>query len=293
MSTDMTYRSYAKINLYLDVLNRRRDGYHNIETIFQTVSLCDELHFAEAHNRISLSCTTQDLDTGEDNLVYRAAMLLREHAGVTQGARIHLDKHIPIAAGMAGGSGNAAATLIALNTLWGLRWPAERLRGLALQLGSDVPYCTMGGTALATRRGEDLQAMRPIRKTWFVLVHPEIAVSAARTYNHPKLTRNDAPCFAGRTAGFRKAIGLVGQGDWAAAVYNSMEAAVFHDFPNLAAARDRLLEHGCTAAAMSGSGPTIFGVCASKRDATRIAEKMEALRTSVVHTVPLGVERVR
>lgn len=293
MSIGITYRSYAKINLYLHVLNRRRDGFHNIETIFQTVSLYDELVFEEAPNRITLTCSTRDLDTGEGNLVHRAASLLRERAGVAAGARIHLEKHIPIAAGLAGGSGNAAAALVALNTLWDLRWSVEELRALAAELGSDVPYCTLGGTAAATGRGEKLHPLEPVKETWFVLLHPELAVSAARTYNHPLLPRGRAPRPGSRTARFREAIRMVETGNAAEAIHNSMEIPVFHDFPRLAEARQQLLDAGCAAAAMSGSGPTLFGLCGSQREALRVADAIAGFKTSVVHTVPAGVERVQ
>ena len=130
----MVWRSFAKINLYLDVLRKRRDGYHNIETIFQTVNLYDELTFVN-DNHLSMTCSGAGLDTGRSNLVYRAAALLQEETGCMRGARIHLEKRIPIAAGLAGGSGNAAATLSALNKLWDLRLPLGRLTRLARVLG--------------------------------------------------------------------------------------------------------------------------------------------------------------
>ena len=292
VSTSMTYRSYAKINLYLDVLGKRRDGYHNIETIFQTVSLADDLIFEDRPSRISLSCSTSELDTGEGNLAYRAAALLRQRSGSALGAHIHLEKHIPVAAGLAGGSGNAAATLLALNVLWDLRWSIERLRSLSFELGSDVPYCTMGGAAAATRRGEELSALAPLRRTWFVLVHPPVAVSASHTYNHAKLDHSTDKRFAGRTPAFRRAIHALERGDLPALIFNRMETAVFDTLPHLADVKRRLGQLGCSAAAMSGSGPTLFGVCKSKRTATKIAEQLTTYKTSVVSTVSHGVERI-
>ena len=291
--TPITYASYAKINLYLDVLGKRRDGFHNIETIFQTVSLTDKLSFEELANRVSLTCSTSELDSGESNLVYRAAMLLRQRSGCELGARIHLEKNVPIAAGLAGGSGNAAATLLALNTLWDLRWSLERLRSLALELGSDVPYCTMGGTAAATRRGEELYPLPALRKLWLVLVHPRIAVSASHTYNHAKLSFNEENLFAGRTKSFRNAIRALASEDFAKLVYNRMETPVFHDHPRLVEVKRQLLDAGCLAAAMSGSGPTLFGLCPSKRTAERVAGTLGEHDTSVVSTVPAGLERIQ
>ncbi len=291
MSTAVTYRSYAKINLYLDVLNKRRDGYNNIETVFQSVSLADQLVFEERHDRIELTCSAPELDNGEGNLVYRAAELLRRHTGCRAGARIHLEKHIPLAAGLAGGSGNAAATLVALNLLWDLRLAPGILLRLALELGSDVPYCLRGGAVAATRRGEDMAFLPPLPETWFVLVHPPIAVSASHTYNHPELERSDDRPFAGRTRAFRTAIDRLRQGNVPAMIFNRMERPVFIDHPHLQAMKEHLLELGCTAAAMSGSGPTLFGVCTDKRDANRIAGAIPDYPTSTVCTVAAGVER--
>ncbi len=289
----LTYRSYAKINLYLDVLTKRSDGYNNIETLFHTVSLFDQLSFREEPaGRIVLTCSTRDLDTGEGNLVHRAATLLRQRSGCEEGARMHLEKHIPIAAGLAGGSGNAAATLIGLNVMWDLRWSLERLQQLALELGSDVPYCILGGAAAATGRGEELSALPPLEDVWFVLVHPPIAVSASHTYNHPELERNLEQPDAGRTLSFSRAIRRFEAGELGALIFNRMDAPVLHDHTHLVEARDRLLELGCLAAAISGSGPTLFGLCPSKRDAGRIAEAVTDYETSVVCTVPHGVERI-
>ncbi len=293
MSTVMTYRSYAKLNLYLDVLNKRRDGFHNIETLFQTVSLFDEITFEDQPNHITITCSSTELDTGEGNLVHRAAMLLRESTGCKMGVRIHLEKHIPIAAGLAGGSGNAAATLIALNKFWDLRLSGEHLRNLALTLGSDVPYCTLGGTAAATRRGEELIQLPAPPPVWFVLVHPPIAVSAGHAYNHPMLERSPQKPFAGKTPAFRHAIRTLGKGDVPCVIFNRMERPVFHEHPQLAEIKQRLMELGCQAAAMSGSGPTLFGVCPERRIAARIAEMLPEHRTSVVSPVSLGVERVK
>lgn len=290
MTLPITYRSYAKINLYLDVIKKRRDGYHNIETLFQTVSLWDQITFEEHNSQIMMTCSSKELDTGEGNLVYRAAQLLREHTGYRQGAKIHLEKHIPIAAGLAGGSGNAAATLVGLNKLWDLKVPQEELLDLALQLGSDVPYCATGGTAAATLRGEDMTPLKPLRKTWFVLVHPPIAVSASYTYNHPLLPKSKEKPVNGKTPRFLQAIETLKAGSIADVIHNGMEAPVFDAHPALEKVKDYLVEAGCVAAAMSGSGPTLFGVCKSKRTAEKVAASITAYDTSVVHSVPYGVE---
>ncbi len=291
MSTQIGYYAYGKLNLYLEVLDRRRDGYHNIETLFQTVDLADTLTFVEQASRVSVLCSEPALESVESNLVYRAAILLQEHTGTRQGARIQLEKKIPIAGGMAGGSTNAAATLVGLNTLWGLRLSSARIRALALELGSDVPYCTVGGTAAATGRGEAITPLAPLTRTWFVLVHPPLAVSASRVYNSPSLGHSTESRFAGRTRSFRRAIQALENHDFPALVFNRMEAPVFETHPQLEIAKAKLLEAGCVAAAMSGSGPTLFGVCRNKREAVRIAEGLRDYRTSVVSSVPTALER--
>ena len=285
MPTTLRIRSHAKINLYLDVLNRREDGFHNIETIFQTVSLADELTFTETDSGIELGCSRPDLDTGPENLVCRAAALLQKTTGCARGASIYLEKNIPVAAGLAGGSGNAAAALKALNTLWELNLPDAELRALALQLGSDVPYCLVGGTQGATGRGEELFPVPPLPETWCVLVHPPVQVSTAAVYNSPHLVRNAEPRCGGRTSMFERALQALQAGDWEQAVFNRMEAPVFAQYPDLEAIKRKLLNAGCLAAAMSGSGPTVFGVCESEAAARETAESLVPYATSVVKTV--------
>ena len=292
MSTALRYRSYAKINFYLDVLEKRPDGYHNIETIFQSVSLYDDLSFVEQPNRVSLTCNLPDFVPSEENLAYRAAMLLKERTNCGLGAAIKLKKNIPVAAGLAGGSGNAAAALVALNTLWDLRLEPGIILALALKLGSDVPYCTRGGTVAARMRGEEMMGLPALHKTWLVLVHPEVAVSAARVYNSPLLEYSAEKPFAGWTRSFRKAVNALEKGNFAGSVFNRMEGPVFDSLPQLAETKQRLLSLGCVAAAMSGSGPTLFGICMNKREATGVSESIKEFRTSVVHTMPTALERV-
>ena len=292
MAVTLEYRAYAKINLYLDVLDKRRDGYHNIETIFQSVGLYDDLGFEERESRVSLTCSMPELETGEQNLVIAAARLLRERTGCRLGARIHLEKGIPIAAGLAGGSSDGAATLVALNHLWELGWSSAQLYNLALELGSDVPYCTVGGTVAATRRGEELIRLDPLPDTWFVLLHPDVTVSTARVYSSPQLTHSPERPFAGKTPSFRKALRKLERGDIVGVLFNRMEGPVFEDQPHLAEVKQRLLEYGCVGAAMSGSGATLFGVCTSRKHATRVADSLSDYCTSVVSTVPTCVERI-
>ena len=285
------YRSYGKINLYLDVLNRRDDGFTDIETVFQSIDLFDRLHVQAAPSGITLTCSDPALSSGPDNLVYKAAALLQGRAQCARGATLHLEKKLPIAAGLAGGSGNAAATLIALNTLWDLGWSEDDLKALALDLGSDVPYCLTGGTMAATGRGELLEALPPLPATWLVLVHPSLAVTAGHAYGHPQLTRNQEAAQDGKTPAFRQALRHLAAGTLDEMIFNRMESGILVDHPELADIKVRLVEAGCGVSAMSGSGPTVFGLCADESTARIAGSAFPDYPTSVIHTVSTGVVR--
>ena len=293
-------RSFAKVNFYLDVLRKRDDGFHQLETVFQTVSLSDSLECRVTEGELSLSIEGADLPADESNLVMRAAVALREKSGTSPGAAMRgaamrgafmrLRKSIPVAAGMAGGSGNAAAALRGLNHLWGLGLPDRELELIAAELGSDVPYCLYGGLMAGTGRGEQLENLEAIPRTWLVLAHPEVSVSTATIFGHPALVKSGAEALAdGRSAGFAKAVEACVGGRWEDALFNALESAALVAYPEIAECKRALVEAGCGAVLMSGSGPTVFGVCASEAEAREIAERVSEFRTSVVHTVDEGV----
>lgn len=286
----LRFRSYAKINWYLDVLDKRADGFNNIETIFQSVSLYDELQLEES-DTLELTCTDSSL-SGDDNLVIRAARLLQEHAGCDLGARIHLEKCIPVAAGLAGGSGNCAAALLALNMLWGLELDSAVLHDLAAKLGSDVPFCLEGGLMAATGRGEVLAPLPPMATRWLVLVHPPIEVKAGDVYQHPQLVRSNEKPADGKTQRFQDALAHIRGGYASGAMLNRMENVVLSEFPQLQRIPRKLLELGAENALMSGSGPVFFALAPSELDAHRIARGFTEFPTYVVHTVEHGVARL-
>ena len=289
----INYRSYAKINLYLDVLARREDGFHAIETIFQTISLFDTLHCTLKPKILKLKVEGAELSHGNDNLVMRSARLLREHYGITQGAQMVLNKRIPIAAGLAGGSGNAAAALIALNALWDIGAPLDELQELAASLGSDIPYCLVGGTQAGTGRGEQLTALEPIPLTWLVLAHPPIAVSTAEIYNHPKLFKSGAiPGATGMSSRLEEAIQRYKEAPLGSIVFNAMEFAALGTYPIIAEYKKRLEAAGCAGVLMSGSGPTVFGLCSSETHAQEVHARLGEIRTTIVYTVGCGVEAI-
>lgn len=292
MKTVLRYRSYAKLNLFLEVVSRRPDGYHELETVFQTVGLYDELTFESDCDDIILEGTSVEVPSGQENIVLQAAKLLSDRYDVGKGVRITLDKRIPVAAGLAGGSGNAAATLTALNVLWQLGLDAATLHALALELGSDVPYCLVGGTVAATGRGEQLESLPALAPTWFVLVHPQLHMSTAAVFNHPDLNAPATQSENDSGDAFVACVRAIRAGEALSEIHNRLEEIVFAEHSELEAVKQGLLDAGCSVAGMSGSGPTIFGICASQSDADAVVRDFSEFSTSVVQSVDVGVERV-
>ena len=292
MPSTVAYHSYAKVNFYLDVLARRGDGYHDLETIFQTVDLFDDLRFSERPSEVTLACAAPTIGPPEKNLACRAATLLKKECNYTRGVHIELTKRIPVAAGLAGGSGNAAATLRALNCLWDLRLTDTRLHALAQELGADVPYCLVGGSMAATGRGDLLSPIGPLPETWLVLLHPALSVSTADVFNHPRLKCSETAPVDKKTPAFARAIAAAEAGNWDRTLFNRLEDVVFDEHVELAELKRRLLDAGCSAAVMSGSGPTIFGVCETEAEAQHVASRIPDIETIVAKTVAMGVEHV-
>jgi 4-diphosphocytidyl-2-C-methyl-D-erythritol kinase len=260
----------AKVNLVLEVLGKREDGYHELVTVMQAVDLSDRLTLEEAE-ALELRTSAPGVPTDGRNLAMRAAVALREAAGVTRGARITLDKRIPVAAGLGGGSTDAAAVLLGLNRLWRLAWPLARLDEVAMGLGMDVPFFLRGGTALATGRGERVERLRGGRSLGLVLVNPRFAVSTAETYARvtPAMYTDGrhAKAVAGGPGG-RTAARV------AASLYNGLEAAVEAAHAPIGRMRAALLAAGALGAVMSGSGPTVFGVARSYEHARQIRRRL-------------------
>lgn len=286
-----TWHSFGKLNWYLDVLDRRADGFTNIETIFQSVSLHDTLHVEAQDTGLSMTCSDASLEVDETNLVMGAARLLQEASGTEQGAKLHLEKRIPIAAGLAGGSGNAAAALVALNEFWECGLAQDALLALGAQLGSDVPFCILGGTVAATGRGEVLTPLVPVAEQWLVLANPGIPITAREVYTHPKLSRNTESFTGAFSPTISAALERLKEEGPSAVLFNRMEGAVFHSYPGVQALRDELLAAGCSHALMSGSGSTCFGLCADEGQARKIAEQLKHHRTYAVCTVDQGVSK--
>ncbi len=290
-ASPLQYHAHAKINFYLSVIDRRTDGYHDIETIFQSIDLADEVTLTPRDGEPALSCTNPALEI-PDNLALRAARILRERYAPGRGVHISLAKRIPIAAGLAGGSADAAAVLTGLNEMWGLGLSVETLRAIGVELGSDVPFVLTGGTMSATGRGEVLRPLEPLRETWLVLLHPPMEVSAARVYNHVMLKKTREERIDGTTKTFRNTLETLSRGLLPDVLHNAMEIPVFSEYPQLAVWKQRLLDAGCAGAAMSGSGPTLYGLCKDEAHAKAIAARFTEVASSVVRTIPHGVRRV-
>ncbi len=287
---EVVERAHAKINLYLAVLDRRPDGYHELLTVFQSLKLHDTLKFAErADGRLKLICNAPDLSPGPDNLVWRAAELLRRHYGVSSGAEMQLEKNIPVAAGLGGGSSDAAAALRGLARLWRLPEEKEALYALAATLGADVPFCLRGGTALGSGRGDVLTTLPACPHYHVLLVNPGFAVSTARVY--AELTLEEVRRHPDPARLFR-AIGSGDRGQIGHLLYNALETATFRLFPEVAKLKKELAAGG--PALMSGSGPTVFLLLEEHETALELAREAgeQGLRAWLTETWSGGGENV-
>jgi 4-diphosphocytidyl-2-C-methyl-D-erythritol kinase len=254
--SSVTVRSYAKINWTLDVLFRRADGYHELRTIFQTISLHDRLSITETTNAIEIVCNDARVPVDETNLAYKAASLLRDAFGKSSGALIEIEKRIPVAGGLGGGSSNAAATLLGLARLWQIEHAEPQLFEIAARLGSDVPFFLVGGTALGIGRGEEVYPLEEVDSVELLLVNAGVAVSTSDAYARLSRLTIDEPL---RIIPFAL-YAAKGIHELPLAASNDLESVVIAAHPEIAEVKRKLLEAGARHAVMSGSGGTVFGV---------------------------------
>lgn len=256
-------QSGCKVNLLLNILRRRPDGFHELETVMQPVPFCDEMSFTRQRSGVELSCNDSRLPTDSGNLVHRAATTFLAVAKSTEGVRIHLEKRIPLAAGLGGGSGNAATTLLALNELFGQPLSSASLHEIAAALGSDVPFFLQSGPALATGRGEHIEPMADfpaLRGTTLLLIHPGFGIATAWAYRQ---LASFSDALNGRAGRARQLVEALQGDDMARAsteFYNSLEAPALDKYPILAIYQEFLREQGAAATLMSGSGSTTFAL---------------------------------
>ena len=267
--------SPCKVNLLLNILGRRADGFHELETVMHPLNLFDRLTFARGGRGVELACSDTALPADSRNLVHRAATAFLQAANINAGVRIRLEKRIPLAAGLGGGSGNAATTLLGMNELFGTPLPPDRIQEIAASLGSDVPFFLQTKPALATGRGEKIQPLDffpSLQGTVFLLIHPGFGIATAWAYQN--LARFPA-ALNGQPGRAQKLVSLLQKGDLPAAgaeFYNSLEAPALEKYPLLALFQEFLRSRGAAATLMSGSGSTTFAVVRNLSAAQSLAE---------------------
>ncbi len=272
-------QSPCKVNFLLNLLGKRPDGFHELETLMHPIPICDRLTFERKGSGIQLTCSDPTLPVDSKNLVYRAADLFRNSAGIRDGVRIHLDKHVPTAAGLGGGSGDAAVTLLGMNEVFGTALPNDKLFELAASLGSDIPFFLQNRPAIGVGRGEQIRPLDSfscLRGKSIIVVHPGFGISTPWAYQQMSKfpeAQNGKP---GRA---EKLAGLLAKGDMADAskeFYNSLEAPALKKYPLLVLFQEFFREQGALTTLMSGSGSATFAIVDSQSVADQILEKFKS-----------------
>ena len=282
----MDVPAYAKLNLVLEVLAKRSDGYHEVRTVLQTIDLADRLTFRPARS-LSLRCDDTALN-GEDNLVWQAAVSLADSRGIQPRVDIILEKHIPVAMGLGGGSSDAAATLLALKQLWQLDMLMEELTEIAASLGSDVPFFLTGGTASGTGRGESVTPIQPLQSLPVTLICPSATIpdKTARMYSRLTTDQYTDGDWTERLAGILEADGFV-----ADMQYNVFEQVAFQEFPELEVLRQQVRSATGSAVHLSGAGPALYCLPSSEDEFQRVSHALQpyGARVYLVHTNSPGL----
>lgn len=265
-------QAYGKINLGLDVLWKREDGYHEVKMIMQTVKLHDTLFFESVEEDVIILSTNADgLPVNEDNLIYRACQMLKTEYKITDGIRIFLDKQLPVAAGMAGGSADAAAALIGMNRIFDIGLSKDKLMEYGVKLGADVPYCIMQGTALSEGIGEKLTAVSPMPECVLLLAKPPIDVSTKMVYENlhaNELSRHPDIDGIIEALSHQDLQGITDR------MENVLETVTVTRYPVISEIKNCMTEMGAMQSLMSGSGPTVFGIFTEKETAEKAAEEI-------------------
>lgn len=277
---ELRLHAYAKVNLTLDVVGERNDGYHDIESVMHTIALHDSLVLREAGAGVELVVHGDGVPNDMRNLVLRTAQLLRETFAVDRAVQIELVKRIPIAAGLGGGSADAAVTLLGLVQLWKLRLDGRELLGFAAKLGADVPFFLEGGAAIARGRGERLTRLPPLPTTWLVLARPQVEVATAWAYRQLSASgvtsrpHTDLMVEAMRREDVRET---------GRHLCNVFEDVIVNVYPVVSELKSRILRGEAYGAGMSGTGPTIFGLMANEAAAHKVAEDLRTISNVEVH----------
>ena len=251
---EIKLKANAKLNLFLDILNKRKDGYHNIKTIFQEVSLSDEIFITEITAGIKIVCDNPTIPTDKTNLVYKTADSIKRYSGIKKGVLIKIKKRIPVGAGLGGGSSDAAIVLRGLNKLWNLKLTKNRLTGIGKKIGADVPFFLYGGRCLGEGIGDKLTPLKIRKKEWYVIVKPQFEISTKSIYS--RLTKIRKP-------------------DRIAKHINRLEDVVIPLYPAIKKIKNLLIESGAEFSLMSGSGSCVFGVVKNKSIGEKVKNKMK------------------
>jgi 4-diphosphocytidyl-2-C-methyl-D-erythritol kinase len=272
-------KSPCKVNLILNILGKRADGFHELETVMQPVNICDEMTFERGGASLQLTCSNPELPCDSKNLVHRAATAFLAAAKISDGVKIHLQKNLPLAGGIGGGSANAAVTFSALNELFGSPLPVEKLHELSAALGSDVPFFLYDKPALATGRGEKVRTLEnfpALKGKAFFLVHPGFGISTPWSYQTLARFPKDQNGTPGRAEKLVAALQSNDSPAVADGFYNSLEAPAFEKFPVLQLYKEFLRENGALVSLMSGSGSTTFAIVENLKAAETLAEKFKS-----------------
>ena len=287
----LTINANAKINLTLDILGKRDDGYHDVELVLQSIALADTLELAKIDKGIKFEMNIENvaggetLPTDENNLACRAAKIVIERYNLNEGVFIRLNKKIPITAGLAGGSTDAAAIIRGMNRLFNLRLTTNEMCELGAEIGSDVPFCIVGGTCLAYGRGEKLNRLADLPSIPIILLKPRGVISTAWAYN---TYDSDKSSEHPDTTAICEAINLSDTEAVFELMFNVLERVAVKKYPAINTYKDKLLEAGAVAAMMSGSGPSLFGIAKSHDDAIRIANTFKESGVQVFVTETVG-----
>ena len=258
----------AKINIFLRVLNKRADGYHNIFSLMQKVTLCDELIFSPRSKGIVLNCPGTNLPTNNENLVIRAAKAIFDYCKYSGGMEITLHKKIPVTAGLGGGSSDAATTLMALNKICSFKLKKNELIKIGAKIGADVPFFIFGKSALASGIGDNLKHLRNLPPINFLLIKPPLELSTKMVYENLNLRLT----MGKNNYSISRSLVL---GDIVHVLHNDLESVSLQIYPELADLKKMLLRHGALGALMSGSGPTVFGIFRNGKEAKQALEVIE------------------
>ncbi|KNF09785.1 4-diphosphocytidyl-2-C-methyl-D-erythritol kinase IspE [Gottschalkia purinilytica] len=275
----ITMNAYAKINLSLDVIKRREDGYHELKMIMQQIDLKDTLTIEETDKNIEIVTDNEKLPIDSSNVVYKVWYTLSNEFNIKKGVRININKNIPISAGLAGGSTDAAAVLKGLNELWNLGLTERELMDIGVKIGADVPYCIMGGTALAEGIGEKLTKLKSFSNKLILLANPGIEVSTAYVYNSLDLKnikiRPD-------TSKLIESIEKEDTNYLAKNMVNVLESVTIKDYPIINEIKKDMIENGAIGSIMSGSGSTVFGIFENENDLEKCKEKLNKKVNTVI-----------